>query len=247
VTARAVLVTGATRGIGRAIAECFAATGDSVTAIGREGGALRDLEMRGEIRAERCDVTDEEAVTGLFDRIGPLDVVVCNAGASESAPLERTSLQAWESLHAANATSVFLTIRAALPAMRARGQGRIIVVASTSGKVGTPYTAAYTASKHAAIGVMRAAASEVTGTEITINAICPTFVDTPMTERSVANIVARTGRTAAESRAALAQQSPLGRLLAPAEVAAAVRWLASSEARAINGQTVLLDGGGIQS
>lgn len=246
-TARAVLVTGASRGIGQSIAENFAATGDFVTGIGRDAEALHQLETRQHIRTERCDVTDEDAVAQLFERIGPLDVVVCNAGAAEAAPLERTSLADWERLHAANATSVFLIIRAVLPGMRARGHGRIVVISSTNGKVGTPYTAAYTASKHAAIGVVRVAASEVAGTDITVNAICPTFVDTPMTHRSVANIVAKTGRSEAESRAALATHSPLGRLLTPGEVAAAARWLASPEASAINGQALVLDGGGIQS
>jgi NAD(P)-dependent dehydrogenase (short-subunit alcohol dehydrogenase family) len=247
VRARTVLITGATRGIGLAVAERFAAAGDFVVAIGRDPEALGELEQRDRIRAERCDVTSEDAVTELFATVGPVDVLVCNAGAAEAAPLERTSLASWERLHAANATSVFLTMRAALPSMRERGDGRVVVIASTTAKVGAPYTAAYTASKHAAVGLMRAAASEVAGTPITINAICPTFVDTPMTDRSVANIVAKTGRSEGESRAALAAQSPLGRLLTPDEVAVAVQWLASPGAAAINGQAVVLDGGGIQS
>jgi NAD(P)-dependent dehydrogenase (short-subunit alcohol dehydrogenase family) len=131
--------------------------------------------------------------------------------------------------------------------MRARGRGRIITVASTAGRVGTPYTAAYTASKHAAIGLMRATAAELAGTGVTANAVCPAFVDTEMTERSVANIVAVTGRSAAEGARALADASPLGRLLAPGEVATAVVWLASPEAASMSGQTLVLDGGGVQA
>jgi NAD(P)-dependent dehydrogenase (short-subunit alcohol dehydrogenase family) len=121
------------------------------------------------------------------------------------------------------------------------------VIASTAARAGTPYTAAYAASKHAAVGLVRVAASELAGTEITANAICPTFVDTPMTDRSVADIADRTGRGEDESRALLASQAPLGRLLRPEEVAAAAHWLASADAVSINGQTVVLDGGGIQA
>ena len=131
--------------------------------------------------------------------------------------------------------------------MRERGRGAIVTVASTAGRAGAPYTAAYTASKHAAVGLMRAIAAELAGSGVTANAVCPAFVDTPMTERSVANIVRRTGRSEAESTAALAASSPLGRLLDPDEVAAAVVWLASPDAAAISGQTLVLDGGGIQT
>jgi NAD(P)-dependent dehydrogenase (short-subunit alcohol dehydrogenase family) len=131
--------------------------------------------------------------------------------------------------------------------MRSRGRGAIVTVASTAGRVGAPYTAAYTAAKHAAVGLMRAVAAELAGTGVTANAVCPSFVDSPMTDRSVAAIASATGRDEAASRAALASASPLGRLLDPAEVAAAVAFLASPEAAAISGQTLVLDGGGIQT
>ena len=242
------MVTGASKGIGRAIALRFAEGGDDVIAVGRDDAALDGLAGESaRISVARCDVTDEDAVTGLVAATQPIDVLVCNAGAAEAAPLERTSIATWRHLLDANATSVFLAMREAVGPMRRQGHGRIVVIASTTARVGAPYTAAYTASKHAAVGLVRAAASEVAGTQITVNAVCPTFVDTPMTTRSVATIAEKTGRSEDESRAALARQSPLGRLLQPEEVAAAAHWLASDEAASINGQAIVLDGGGIQA
>jgi NAD(P)-dependent dehydrogenase (short-subunit alcohol dehydrogenase family) len=242
------MVTGASRGIGRAIAQRFAAGGDEVVAVGRDVAALEALAATTQrITIARCDVTDEDDVRALFSTAGSIDVLICNAGAADAAPLERTSLETWRTLIDANATSVFLTMREAVRSMREQGSGRIIVIASTTARVGAPYTAAYTASKHAAVGLVRAAASELAGTQITVNAVCPTFVDTPMTDRSVANIAAKTGRGEDESREALARQSPLGRLLQPEEVAAAAHWLAASESVSVNGQAVVLDGGGIQA
>jgi NAD(P)-dependent dehydrogenase (short-subunit alcohol dehydrogenase family) len=230
VSGRVVVVTGGGGGIGRAVAARFA--GDSVVhAPGRAD----------------CDVTDEESVTSYFARVGPVDVLVNNAGLAESAPLARTSLSSWRAHLDVNATGAFLCTRAVVPGMRERGRGAIVTVASTAGRAGAPYTAAYTAAKHAAVGLMRAVAAELAGTGVTANAVCPTFVDSPMTDRSVAAIGAATGRDEAESRRALASASPLGRLLDPDEVAAAVAFLASPEAAAISGQTLVLDGGGIQT
>jgi len=249
---RRVVVTGGGSGIGRAVVARFVALGDRVTALGRDAATLERLraELHGgatlplDVRA--CDVTDEAAVADAFDAIGPVDVLVNNAGCSESAPLARTTLESWERQLAVNATGAFLCTRTAVEPMRARGTGVVLTVASTAGRVGAPYTAAYTASKHAAVGLMRAVAAELAGTGVRANAVCPTFVDTPMTERSVERIAAATGRSAEQSGAALAAASPLGRLLDPHEVAEAVVWLASDAARSINGQTLILDGGGIQ-
>ncbi|MBS1878786.1 MAG: SDR family oxidoreductase [Actinobacteria bacterium] len=250
---RSVLVTGGSSGIGRAVVARFAAGGDRVVALGRDAAALERLPadlhsgVTGPIETVACDVTDEEAVGAAFAAAGPLDVLVNNAGFAESAPLERTTLESWQRHLAVNATGAFLCTRAALPAMRERGRGAIVTVASTAARVGAPYTAAYAASKHAAVGLMRAVAAEVAGTEIRVNAVCPTFVETPMTERSLERIAASTGRSLEESAAALAGASPLGRLLSPHEVADAVFWLASEGARSINAQTLVLDGGGIQA
>jgi NAD(P)-dependent dehydrogenase (short-subunit alcohol dehydrogenase family) len=228
---RRVLVTGGTRGIGAAIAARFAGGGDDVVAVGRAD----------------CDVSDEAAVAALFERVGPVDVLVNNAGVSSSASLERTMLGEWDAQLSVNATGAFLCTRAALPAMVERGSGRIVTVASTAGVAGARYTAAYTASKHAAVGLTRAVAAEVAGTGVTANAVCPTFVRTDMTADSLRRITETTGRTAQEAEAALASASPLGRLLDPDEVAFAVAFLAAPEAGAINGQTLILDGGGIQA
>jgi len=228
---RVVVVTGGTRGIGRAVVDRFAAAGDQVVALGRD----------------TCDVTDEAAVAETFERIGPVDVLVNNAGISSSAPLARTALDDWRAQLDVNATGAFLCTRAALPGMLERGSGRVVTVASTAGLAGARYTAAYTASKHAAVGLMRAVAAEVAGTGVTANAVCPAFVRTDMTRRSVERIVASTGRDEAAAEAALADAAPLGRLLEPDEVAFAVAFLAAPEAGAINGQTLILDGGGIQT
>jgi len=241
---RIVVVTGGGRGIGRAVVERFLADGERVFALGRDPNALASVP-----RAERlvCDVTDERAVTATFASIGPVDVLVNNAGLGESERLAQTTLESWSRHLAVNATGPFLCIRAVLPGMVQRGAGAIVTVASTAGRVGAPYTAAYTASKHAAIGLTRAAAAELAGSGVSVNAVCPTFVRTEMTERTIENIVRRTGRTADQARAILAASSPLHRLLEPEEVADAVAYLASPAAAAINGQTLVLDGGGIQA
>jgi NAD(P)-dependent dehydrogenase (short-subunit alcohol dehydrogenase family) len=240
------MVTGGGRGIGRAVVERLAADGHEVVAVGRDRSVL-DAVASGPVRAEVCDVGDEAAVAALFERVGAVDVLVNNAGVSTSAPLARTTLADWSAQLAVNATGAFLCTRAAVPGMLERGFGRVVTVASTAGRAGFRYTAGYAASKHAAVGLMRAVAAEVAGTGVTANAVCPAFVRTEMTERSVERIVAATGRGAADAERALADAAPLGRLLEPGEVAAAVAYLASPAAGAVNGQTLVLDGGGIQT
>ncbi len=199
------------------------------------------------MRTAVCDVTDEDAVSRTFAEIEAVDVLVNNAGSAESAPLARTSLSSWLAHFDVNVTGPFLCMRAVVPGMRARGHGVIVTVASTNGRVGTPYTSAYTASKHAAVGLTRAVASELAGTGVRVNAVCPTFVRTDMTRRSIERIVESTGRTPKESEDALAHFSPLGRLLEPEEVAETIAFLASEAAEAITGQAVVMDGGGVQT
>ena len=233
------MVTGGGKGIGRAVAATFAAAGDRVIAVGRDRAALEEVAGA---EAAVCDVTDEAAVDALFERISTLDVLVINAGAATSAPLAKTTLQDWNALHDINATGAFLCTRAALP--RLNEHGRIVTVASVNGRAGARYTSAYTASKHAAVGLTRATAAELAGTTKTANAVCPGYVRTPMTERTIANIEARTGRQDGEE--ALAKMAALGRLIEPEEVAFAVAFFAADEAGAINGQTLIIDGGGVQ-
>ena len=228
---RLVVVTGGTRGIGAAVAKRFTDLGDRVVALGRTD----------------CDVTDEAAVSNVFASLGEVDVLVNNAGVSSSAPLAKTSVTDWQSQLAVNATGAFLCTRAVLPVMLARDHGRIVTVASTAGKVGQRYTAGYSASKHAAVGLIRAVAAEVAGTGVTANAVCPTFVRTDMTAETVARIASTTGRSTEDSEQVIARMSPLGRLLEPDEVAFTVVFLAAREAAAINGQAIVLDGGGIQT
>jgi NAD(P)-dependent dehydrogenase (short-subunit alcohol dehydrogenase family) len=220
VSGRLVVVTGGGGGIGRAVAERFAALGDDVLAP---------------VRAE-LDVTDEDSVAAFFGAADDVDVLVNNAGTAESAPLHGTTLRSWRAHVDVNATGAFLCTRAVVARMRSRGSGAIVTVASTTGLEGSRYTAAYTASKHAAVGLMRVAAAELAGSGATANAVCPGFVDTPLTDRSVAKIVAHTGRSEEEARAAL------GPLLSPGEVADAVVWLASPEAAAVNGQALVVGG-----
>jgi NAD(P)-dependent dehydrogenase (short-subunit alcohol dehydrogenase family) len=214
-------------------------------AVGRDAEALRITEAScrakgGDVSSRMCDITDEAAVSALFASLGEVDVLVNNAGASMSAPLGRHTLADWHNLFAVNATGSFLCTRAVIDGMRERGRGRIIFVASTAGLTGYRYTAGYTASKHAVVGLMRAVAAELAGTPITANAVCPAFVRTEMTDRSIERIVASTGRTREQAEEALAKSSPLGRLLEPDEVAAAVFYLASEEAAGVNGQTLTL-------
>jgi NAD(P)-dependent dehydrogenase (short-subunit alcohol dehydrogenase family) len=246
---RRAVVTGGSRGVGRAIVRRLAALGDDVVAVGRDAPALAAVAALhpGRVRALSCDVTDESAVAAMFEELGRVDVLVNNAGVSDSAPLHRTSLASWSAQIAVNATGVFLCTRAVIESMRQRDRGRIVTVASTAGRAGAAYASAYAASKHAAIGLMRSAAAELAGTGVTANAVCPAFVDTEMTRASAERIAARTGRSPQHSIEALARLAPLGRLVYPAEVADAVAWLASPAAAAINGQALVLDGGGIQT
>ncbi|HEY1714322.1 MAG TPA: SDR family oxidoreductase [Solirubrobacteraceae bacterium] len=244
---RTVVVTGGAKGIGRATVERFAALGDRVVALGRDAEALTALGDAVGVDTHVCDVTDEASVTLVFDEIGAVDVLVNNAGMGESAPLHRTTLESWHRHLEVNATGAFLCMRAVIPGMRERGEGAVVTVASTAGRTGVPYTGAYTASKHAVIGLTRAVAAELAGTGVRVNAVCPTFVRTEMTDRSIAHIVQSTGRSAEQAEAALAAASPLGRLLEPEEVADAIVHLASATAAAISGQAWVIDGGGIQA
>jgi NAD(P)-dependent dehydrogenase (short-subunit alcohol dehydrogenase family) len=222
-----VVVTGGKRGIGTSITAHFEALGHDVLPL-----SSADL-----------DVTDEEAVTRVLGGL-EVDILVNNAGVSSSAPLKRTTLAEWERQLAVNATGAFLCTRAVLEGMRERDFGRIVTVASAASHHGSRYTSGYTASKHAVLGFMRAVAVEVAGTGVTANSVCPAYVRSDMTDATVANIQARTGLQDGED--VLARMAPLGRLIEPEEVAFAVAFFAAPEAGAINGQSLIMDGGGVQ-
>jgi NAD(P)-dependent dehydrogenase (short-subunit alcohol dehydrogenase family) len=196
-----------------------------------------------------ADITSGAAVDQVFSAVedawGGVDVLVANAGSGVSAPLAETTDEQWAQMLDVNLTAPFRCIRRVVPGMLERQHGRIVVVASVAAKRGEPYVSAYAASKHGILGVVRSAAAELATTGITVNAVCPGYVATPMTERTVAAIADRTGRTAAQARAALAAKQPNGRLVTPDEVADAV-WLCVTNA-ALNGQGINLDGGGVQS
>ena len=246
---RRALVTGGSRGIGRAVVERLARDGASVVAAARTPASLEAVasaaaEHGWDVRTATCDVTVQEAVARLVAHQGPFDVAVANAGVSIAAPLARTSAADLEQQWRVNTVGVFTVLKTTLPAMRERGWGRVVVVASTAGVTGARYTSAYTASKHGAVGLVRAAAAEVAGSGVTVNAVCPTYVDTEMTRRSLERIAQRTGRSLDEARTALLGRIPLGRFVTVDEVAAAVAYLASDVAAPINGHTLILDGGG---
>ena len=241
---RRVLITGGGTGLGADLARGFRAAGAEVVVAGRRREPLDAVTTRlpGTI-AIVADVTDEASVVRLFAAAGPIDVVVANAGAAESAPLSRTSLEQWEQMLAVNLTGVFLTLREGLRQMEGRGWGRLITVASTAGLKGYAYVSAYTAAKHGAVGLTRAVAQEVAGAGITANALCPGYLDTEMTERTVANIMATTGRSRDDAMKALTRTNPQGRLIQPAEVTAAALWLCGPGSDAINGQAIAIAGG----
>ena len=241
---KTVLVTGGNKGIGRACAERFAADGHRVVITGRDQAALDEVASRVPgIETRAFDVTDE-AAWGALDL--EVDIMIPNAGIAESAPLHRTSLEQWRRILDVNATGVFLATRAVLPGMRQRGWGRVVAIASVASHHGIRYSSAYTASKHAVLGLMRAVSMEVAGTGVTVNSVCPGFVETAMSQRSVDQIVQATGRGEDEAKAVLENLQPLGRLIEVDEVADAVAFLASDAAGTINGQSLILDGGGIQ-
>ncbi|MBE0692610.1 MAG: SDR family NAD(P)-dependent oxidoreductase [Aquamicrobium sp.] len=245
---RHALVTGGGTGVGRAVALALAAEGTEVTVCGRRIEPLMKTAAQSpRIHVVAADVTDEASVAALYKQAqgarGAFDIVVANAGWAESAPASRTTLDLWQRTLAVNLTGAFLSVRPAMDTMRKARGGRIVFIASTAGLKGYAYVAPYVAAKHGVVGLMRALAAEFAQTGVTVNAVCPGFVETDMLEESVARIVATTGRSEAEARAALAATNPQGRFIQPEEVAAAVVWLCGAAAGSITGQTISISGG----
>ncbi len=249
------VVTGATKGIGRAIALTLAEAGADVVVSARSEADLEALQAEIAGRGRRalaiaCDVTDAQQVNerlakGALDAWGGIDILVNNAGNAGSAKFLGHPDELWQRMLAINLTSVYYVTKAFAPAMVAQGSGRIITIASIAGKVGGKYITAYTASKHGVIGLTRALAVELNQHGVTVNAICPGYVDTPMTDASVANMVARTSMSEQEARQALERMSPQRRLIEPDEVASVALFLALDASKGITGQAINVDGGEI--
>jgi NAD(P)-dependent dehydrogenase (short-subunit alcohol dehydrogenase family) len=248
---KTALITGGGRGIGRAIAERLAALGAKVVVSGRTSTELDDVAAVTGGLAVPMDVADrasiEAGLLALRQQAGRVDILVNNAGAAESAPFDRTSDALWDRMMAVNVTSAFTLCRALIPEMVKAGFGRVINIASTAGVTGYLYTTAYCASKHALVGMTRAIALEVARANVTVNAVCPGWVETKLFDETVARISRKTGRGEDEARKTLAGMSPQQRLVQPDEVAHLVAMLCADEARSIHGQAMLIDGGQVMA
>ena len=246
---RHAVVTGAGRGIGAAIVARLSAAGVAVTLMGRDLAVLQQAAapLAGRHHVAACDVTQAESVAQAFAQaraaLGPVDVLVNNAGQALSAPFAKTSLAQWQAMLDVNLTGCFLCTQAALPDMLAAGRGRIVHIASTAGQRGYAYVSAYVAAKHGVVGLTRALALELATKGITVNAVCPGYTDTDIVRNSVANVVAKTGRSADAALAEFVKSNPQGRLVQPAEVADAVAWLCGEGAGAVTGQCISVAGG----
>ncbi|HUP00957.1 MAG TPA: SDR family NAD(P)-dependent oxidoreductase [Gemmatimonadota bacterium] len=253
---RRAVVTGGGRGIGAATARALAEAGAAVIIAARTEVEVEETaaSLSGEgldVRGASCDVTDPHSVDRLTatanQRLGGVDILVNGAGVAFSAPLAKTTLADWERIFAVNVTGTFLCTQSFFPAMIERGWGRVVSVASVAGLAGAKYISAYASSKHAVLGFTRSLAEEAAAGGVTVNAVCPGYVDTPMTAASIARIAERTGRSEGEARAAILATSPQGRLIEPSEVARAIVWLCEEAARGVNGQAIVIDGGALRA
>lgn len=241
-----VLITGAGRGIGAAIAEEMAAAGHHVILSSRTASEIEALAARLKGEAIVADMSKPEEIARLTEQAGAVDILVNNAGTAISNPLHKISLEQWNHLLQLNLTGLMLCTQACMPHMLKSGWGRVINVASVAGLSAQKYLTAYAATKHAVIGLTRALADEVAAKGVTVNAVCPGFVDTPMVQKSVDNIMATTGRSREEAMASMTGTNPQARLIESDEVAYAVAFLAHERARGINGTCLVIDGGGLR-
>ena len=248
---KTALITGGGRGIGRAIALAFAREGARIAVAARTAEQVEQVaaEIGENAIAFVCDVSDSASVARMFadvrERLGDPNILVNNAGIAESATLINTTDEFWHRHLAINLSGTFYCTRAAMPAMLKNKWGRVINIASIAGKHGAPYIAAYSASKHGVLGLTRSIALEVATSGVTVNAICPGYVDTEMVSRGIERITATTGRTAEQAMDSITKMNPQNRLITSEEVAAVALLLASDEGRGINGQGINIDGGAL--
>lgn len=245
-----VLITGGGTGVGAEIAETMAHAGAKVTILGRREEPLREVAKQHKfIGWITCDVTDAKAMNAAFTQArglnGPIEVAIANAGAADSVPFAKMKPEQLAAMLQVNLTGVFNTWQAALPDMKSTGWGRMIAVASTAGLKGYPYVSSYVAAKHGVIGLNRALALELAPAGITVNAICPGFIETPLLDRSIQNIVDKTGMSAEQAAKSLYKSNPQQRFIQTDEVAGTALWLCSEAARSVNGHTLTLSGGEI--
>ena len=243
---RHALITGGGTGIGAAAAEHLHAAGAKLSLLGRRLEPLQAIAERHGGIALGCDVTAPDQIGNAFDEArtlnGPIDLLIVNAGIAESAPFHKMTRESWDKIIGTNLTAAFECSRAAIGDLLKSDNGRLVFVASVASLRGVPYAAHYAASKHGLLGLMRSLAAEYAKTNLTVNAVCPGYVDTPLVDAAVEKIAASTGRPADEARAALARRNKSGRFITPAEVAQKCLWLCSPAANGVTGQAITLEG-----
>ena len=243
-TGKKAFVTGGGTGIGRAVALALADAGAEVVITGRREGPLKEVAAENSrIAWHAVDVTDEKELVDAIASAGQIDIMVPNAGIAETAPLHKVTLDHWRKIFAINVEGVMICMREVLRPMAQRGWGRIVVISSMTAFRGAAYISAYSASKHAVVGLTKCAAEEVLKTGVTVNALCPGYVATPIVDRSVANITSKTKLSDEEALASLRDQNPFGRLIEPDEVAAAALWLCGPGSGAVTAQAIPITGG----
>src|SRR5690349_16312560 len=244
---RHAFITGGGTGIGAAAASHLHAAGAKVTVAGRRMEPLQQMAERLGGYAVPCDVTQPDQIAKAFDEArtlnGPIEMLIVNAGIAESAPFHKMTRESWDRIIATNLTAAFECARLGIGDLLKSDNGRLVFVASVASLRGVPYAAHYAASKHGLLGLMRSLAAEYAKTNLTVNAVCPGYVDTPMTDQSVARVSEITGRSAEDSRGIITNMNASGRLVDPQAIGSVIAMLCLPLSRDINGAAITLDGG----